>query len=230
MLSEILQLKFIGSFILGMLTPFGAVCVLPLYPGYLSYLATNLSKKKIVPHAIPKLGFLVALGIITFMSLFGLIFSTFLELSLSKIINIISPIAFTILFIISFLLVFNFDFSKLIPSFSGPIFSNPKLSAFFFGFFFGIIVLPCNPLFIALMFAKRSLVTDFLLNIIEFIFFGLGMSIPIIIFSILPQLKSKIVINGFVKYKNKINVVSGLIMMIISIYYLLFVFNILRLF
>ena len=80
------------------------------------------------------------------------------------------------------------------------------------------------------MFAKQSLVTDFLLNIIEFIFFGLGMSIPIIIFSILPQLKSKIVINGFVKYKNKINVVSGLIMMIISIYYLLFVFNILRLF
>ena len=33
---------FGSSFVLGLLTPLTAVCVLPLYPGFLSYLASHI--------------------------------------------------------------------------------------------------------------------------------------------------------------------------------------------
>ena len=34
---------FLTSFVLGLLTPLTAVCVLPLYPGFLAYLSNKLS-------------------------------------------------------------------------------------------------------------------------------------------------------------------------------------------
>jgi len=100
------------SFLAGLFAPIGAVCVLPLYPGFLSYLAGQVSqvesdetanKKKII-----MFGVIITLGVIISMFLFGLIFTFFLQESLTKAIGVISPIAFGILGIISLLLIFNF--------------------------------------------------------------------------------------------------------------------------
>ena len=104
------------AFVLGLLTPLGAVCVLPLYPGFLAYLAGQVSGKEAGRLTIFLFGLVITAGVILFMLILGILFTTVLQVSLTNVINIVSPIAFGILFIISLLLIFNVDIGPLPPS------------------------------------------------------------------------------------------------------------------
>lgn len=213
------------SFILGLLTPLTAVCVLPLYPGFLAYLSSkfssNVSKKT---YAL--LGLSATFGVIIFMLIIGLLFTTLLQQSLTTVIGIVSPIAFGILLIISLLLIFNFDFSRFLPQVRTSTEGNPLKSSFTFGFFFGAIVLPCNPGFITLFFARATLANSFLSGMGNFLAFGVGLAFPLLAFSLLSANWSQKIIGFLTKHKTKINRIAGILMLIISLYYLLCVFSI----
>ena len=214
------------SFILGLLTPLTAICVLPLYPGFLVYLSSQLSGKETNRRLPVLFGLIITSGVIFFMFLLGLVFTTFLEISLTKVIGIVSPIAFVILFVIGILLIFDVDAGRFFPRANIPRAGNPFLSAFIYGFFFGAIVVPCNPLFIAALFTKTVLSSNFISNILNFLFFGLGIGFPLLAFSVVSMEKSRSVINYLVKYKRNINLFTGIILMVISAYYLIIVFKI----
>lgn len=219
------------AFTLGLLTPLTAVCVLPLYPGFLSYLSSQMTQKKdeLSPPE-PKspfiFGIFITLGVLVFMFLLGIIFTTIFQISLTKVIGIVSPIAFGILGLISLGLIFDLDFSRFLPKTQAPLTKNPLVSSFLFGFFFGAIVIPCNPLLIAALFAKTATVMGFVTNMLSFLFFGLGIAAPLLFFSIISAGKSNIIIRFLVKYKKVINFLTGITMLGISIYYLVFVFRI----
>jgi cytochrome c-type biogenesis protein len=213
------------SFLAGLFAPLGAVCVLPLYPGFLAYLAGNLSGKE-SKKTIVMFGVIVTLGVIISMFLVGLIFTFFLQESLTKSIGIISPIAFAILAVVSVLLIFNFDLGRFFPKKTAPILKNPYLSSLVFGLFFGIIVLPCNPASLAVLFAVSTSTISFLLNLLNFLFFGIGMALPLLLLAIISAAKSKRVIGFLTKYKKVLNVAAGIVMLVISLYYLIFVFGV----
>jgi cytochrome c-type biogenesis protein len=216
--------NFISAFILGLLTPLTAVCVLPLYPGFLAYLSNQTNKKR----SLAYFGLLISGGVILFMLLLGLIFTTILQESLTSVIEIVSPIAFAILLIISILLIFDIDFGKIFPKVKSPITKNPYLTALIYGFLFGAIVIPCNPAFIAALFARSLLILNPIVNIFNFLFFGLGIGAPLLVFSLVSTNYSSQIINYLTSKKRIINLVAGSIMFAISLYYLIFVFNILN--
>ncbi len=218
--------NFASSFTLGLLTPLTAVCVLPLIPGFLSYLSNRLTGKGTNKKTLILIGLIVSSGVILFMFLLGLIFTTILKVSLTKVIGIISPIAFIILALISIFLIFNIEIGKFLPRIKTKSSQNPWRGAFLYGFFFGAIVVPCNPLFIAALFTKALTGMNFFINILTFIFFGIGISFPILLFSVISSAKSKAVINFLIKHKRKINLMAGMIMLAVSLYYLIVVFKI----
>lgn len=215
-----------NAFALGLGTPLGAACVLPLYPGFLSFLASKTGKDKNDRKSTLMFGFLATLGVTLFMFLIGLLFTVIFQISLTQVIGVISPIAFGILAIIGILLIFNVDFSRFFPHISSPTTNKPHLDAFLFGFFFGPIVLPCNPAFISAMLATAFTTADLMLNMGRFLFFGLGMGFPLIVLSALSMTASKTIINFFTQYARRINLVVGIILLAVSLYYLFFVFNI----
>lgn len=215
-----------STFIAGLITPLTAVCVLALYPGFLSFLSSQVDPNNIEKNLLQKLAILVATGVLTFMALFGIIFSGFLKVSLNNVVGIVSPIAFAILIILSLLLIFDFDFSRFIPKIDTPESKNPKLNALLFGFYFGAIVLPCSPATIAPLFAISLLSTRFLKNFLLFIFFGIGMTLPLLLISFLPRATSQSFVRYFAVNKTWINRTAGIIMLVISLYYLIYVFNI----
>jgi len=220
-------LNFWISFLAGLSAPLVAVCVIPLYPGFLAYFSSQLSTKwRNNKNGIILLGIISALGVIVSMLIIGLIFTGFLQSSLTNAIAIISPIAFIILLIVSILLIFNLDFSRHLPMASIPLVKNPLISAFVFGFFFGAITLPCNPAPLIVLFAISSSVSNFITNLLNFILFGIGMALPLLIFSLISAQWSEQVIGFLTKRKRAINLISGLLMLAISIYYLVFVFNV----
>jgi cytochrome c-type biogenesis protein len=219
---------FFTSFLLGLLTPLTAVCVLPLYPGFLAYLANQFNPND--PNAKKKyalFGLLVTIGVLIFMLALGLLFTTFLQQSLTKIIGIISPIAFGIMGVISLFLIFNVDFSRFMPHIKTPTSQRPTLSALLYGFFFGAIVIPCNPAFIGAFFARALIASNFASSMLNFLGFGLGLGFPLLAFSLISANYSQKIISFLTKHKKIFNLLAGLTMLAISIYYLFFVFKIL---
>ncbi len=215
-----------SSFVLGVLTPLTAVCVLPLYPGFLAYLANQISAKA-SRKQYALLGLVITAGVIVFMSLLGILFTTILQVSLTKVIGIISPIAFGILTIISTLLIFDVDIGRFLPKAQVKITKNPLRNALLYGFFFGAIVIPCNPAFIAAFFARVLLLDSAANSIFNFVFFGLGLGFPLLAFSLLSAKWSSKIISWGTTYKTSINRIAGILMLVISLYYLIVVFNVL---
>ncbi len=215
------------AFVLGLLTPTTAVCVLPLYPGFLAYLSNQLSGGESDKRKLAMFGLVISSGVILFMVLMGLIFTTILQVSLTSVISLVSPIAFGILMIISLMLIFDVDIGRFFPTTHVPTAKNPLVGAFSYGFFFGAIVVPCNPLFIAALFARTISAMSFIENVLSFFSFGVGMAFPLLAFSLISTAKSRAIIGFLTKYKRHINLSAGVIMLVISFYYLVFVFRVL---
>ncbi|NQZ85021.1 MAG: sulfite exporter TauE/SafE family protein [Nanoarchaeales archaeon] len=227
--------NLIQALVLGILTPLTAICVLPLYPAFLSYLTKQINTNQIEKDSttnsnknqILKFGVLVSLGVISFMFVIGLVFTSILQVSLTKIIGIITPFAFSILILIALGLIFNIKIHKqFFPKFIQPKSSNPNLNAYLYGFFFGSIVIPCNPLLIAALFTTSLTIGNFLENMLTFLMFGIGISAPLLLFAIISKVKTDLIIMFLTKYSNIINRVSGILILIVSIYYLIYVFRI----
>jgi len=214
------------AFVLGLLTPLTAVCVLPLYPGFLAFLSNKLTGKEDNKKTLILLGLTVVAGVILFMFLLGLLFTTILKVSLTNVIGIVSPIAFGFLGIVSILLIFDVDIGKFFPRYHTPLDKNPFWSSFLFGFFFGAIVVPCNPAFIIALFTRALSGMGFVTNMLSFVSFGVGIGAPLLVFAIISSGKSQGMINWLVGHKRKINLVAGVLMLAASLYYLIFVFKV----
>ncbi len=222
-------INFWISFLAGLSAPLVAVCVIPLYPGFLAYLSSQLDGKE-SRKTIAFLGIVVSSGVIISMLIIGLIFSLILKSSLTNAIGIISPIAFVILAIISIMMIIDFDIGRFLPKISSPVIENPLRSSFVFGLFFGAIVLPCNPAPLFVLFAVSSSTVNFISNLLNFIFFGLGMSLPLLLLAFVSYQWSGRVVGFLTRNKTIINRVSGVIMLGVSVYYLFFVFRIQEIF
>jgi cytochrome c-type biogenesis protein len=224
------------AFLLGLVTPLGAVCVLPIYPGFLVYLSSQVSGETASRKTIFLFGVIISAGVIIFMFLLGLVFTTILEISLTNVVGIISPIAFGILLIISLVLIVigiislvsnvNIDIWRFLPKGRAPMARNPWVSAFLYGFFFGAIVVPCNPGFIAILFARAASSIDFLQNVFRFLLFGIGVAFPLLVLAGASSAATDKIINFLTNNGKWVNLITGLIMMGISLYYLIFVFSV----
>ncbi len=226
------------AFTLGLFTPLGAVCVLPIYPGFLVYLSSQISAREPGRTTIFLFGLVISSGVILFMLLLGLVFTTILEISLTSVVQIISPIAFGILLVISLVLIvtgilalvsnIDVDIWRFLPKGRAPVVGNqnPWVSAFMYGFFFGAIVVPCNPGFIAILFARAVSTIDFAQNVFRFLLFGIGVAFPLLVLAGVSSAATDAVINFLTKHGNWVNLVAGLIMLGISLYYLIIVFRV----
>lgn len=215
-----------ASFVLGLLTPLTAACVLPLYPGFLSYLSSRLPEgAERETYALT--GAAVVGGVLTFMLLVGLLFTTVFQVSLTGVVSTVSPAAFALLGLVGVALLLDVDAEGIVPTVDPPSLGTPLRDAYGFGFFFGAIVLPCNPGFIAAFFSRSLLIASPATNILSFLSFGLGIGAPLLVFSLASLQWSEAVIGTITRHKTAINRVSGSIMLAVALYYLVVVFAVL---
>ncbi|WP_411967498.1 cytochrome c biogenesis protein CcdA [Haloferax sp. YSSS75] len=222
--------RLLELFVLGVGTPLTAACALPLYPGFLAYLARQSTRESGGQRGLPiaVLGGLVTLGAVSFMLAVGVVFSLLLEVSLTAVVEVVSPVAFGVLFVVSLALLADAKIFARIPTLEPPETRHPALSAFSYGFFFGAIVLPCNPGFIALFFARVPVLFDTAAeSLLGFFAFGLGIGAPLLAFSLVSERYSRQVTRWFARHTTAINRVTGAVMLVVSLYYLLVVFDVL---
>jgi cytochrome c-type biogenesis protein len=213
------------SFLAGLLTPLGAVCVLPLYPGYITFLAGPGDAVRGLEGRL-LLGMVTAAGVLASMFLFGLVVVYLFTFPLSGALSIISPVAYAILGIIGFLLILDVFPDLPVPALHVPGGRMPFLGAFLFGLFFGILILPCNAAPIVVLLAISTSTTDILVNMLNFVFFGIGMAVPLVAISVLSAYQGKKGTAFLVRHRRAINLATGSLMLAVAIYYLFFIMRV----
>jgi cytochrome c-type biogenesis protein len=211
------------SFLAGIYASVGAPCALVLYPGYVSFLAGRAGDERHRPEPFT-LGILVAMGVIVSMLIGGLIFSFAVEIGGGAVRNVFIPAAFIILFFFSLLLIFDINFGKISVANPVPRLKNPFAAAFFLGLTFGIIILPCNAAAIIVLLALAATATGLFEGLGAFLLFGLGITLPLIVLAGLSQVASRQVIAFLTRHQRVIRLMSGIIMLIISVWYLALLF------
>lgn len=217
--------SLVELFLIGVATPLTAACVIPLYPAFLAFLANQDESGE--GRSIVTLGLLVTTGVIACMALIGLVFTTLLESSLTLVVEAVSPVAFAILVVVSVALLLDLGVFTRMPTVEPPQSSHPSVSAFGYGFFFGAIVLPCNPAFVALFFARVPILFDSQLeSFLGFLAFGLGIGAPLLAFSLVSQPFATTVTRTLARHSGPVNRVTGAVMLVVSVYYLVVVFSV----
>lgn len=212
----------VTSFTLGVATPLSAVCVVPLYPGFLAFLS---NQDEDAP-SVAVLGVLVALGVVAFMTAIGLVFTTLLETSLTGVVELISIPAFGLLAVLGVVLLADLHPQSRLPTVEPPQTRYPAVSAFLYGGFFGAIVLPCNPGFISVFFARAFLFQDPVSSLANFWAFGIGMAAPLLAVAVVSEPWRDRVLGVLTSNRRAINAGTGALLLAISLYYLFGVFEI----
>ena len=211
------------SFLAGIYASVGAPCALILYPGYISFLAGRAGDERHRPEPFT-LGILVAMGVIVAMLIGGLIFSLAVETGGETVRNVFIPAAFIILFFLSLLLILDINFGKITIANPVPRLNNPFAAAFFLGMTFGIVILPCNAAAVVVLLALAATATGLFEGLGAFLSFGLGITLPLLILAALTQTTSRQVLGYLTRHRRAIRLTGGIIMLIISVWYLTLLF------
>ncbi len=213
------------AFVAGLLSPLGAACILPLYPGYLSFMVSQAGKVR-VPGARVLLGIIAGAGILAAMFVFGLFVGIIFTLPIGGVLAILSPIAYAILGIIGILLILGAGPGLPVRTPDVLKGRSPFGGAFVFGFFFGVLILPCNAGPITVLLALSTSAADLAANMGNFLAYGAGMAIPLIALSALSAAEGSRITQALAAHKRGINAATGLLMVSVAAYYLLVVYSV----
>lgn len=213
---------FVQHFVLGILTPLTAVCVIPLYPAFIAFLASTGGEGN--RGSVALLGGLVVAGVVAFMALIGIVYSVILGEAINDAVETLSPVAFWLLVGVGVVMLVDPTLFSRLPTAEPPQSRHPAASAFGYGFFFGAIVIPCNPGLIALFFSTTPVLYETQVeNMLGFLSFGLGIGAPLLAFALLSESFGQYVTRELAKHSSLVYRGTGLILLVVSVYYLAFV-------
>jgi cytochrome c-type biogenesis protein len=214
----------ITSLLLGLLTT-TCPCILPLYPGFLAYLSAQdeMGRKKYF------LGLFVLFGVLTMMlTLGGLI--ALLAIPVGSILVYILPLADILILILGVLLLLNRNPFKTLPQIQSPTLRHPYINAYVYGLLYGPIALPCSGPMVVSIFALSFTVGDAFNQLWVFLWFGLGLGVPLLILSFLSAAFQRQLTTLFARHSQTVNFIGGLLLVGVAIYDLIKNWKLLMLF
>lgn len=191
-------------------------CVLPLYPGFLAYLAGGqeaLSSSK----GRYFLGFFVLAGVLSMMvALGGLI--ALLSVSIGSALSIVIPVSDLLIFSLGVLLILNINPFKSLPQIRVPLLSHPFINAYLYGLLYGPIALPCSGPLVVGIFVYSFTAGEALSKLVVFLWFGLGFGLPLLLLSFLSGALQRKITRFLARHARQINLFGGLLLVGIAIY------------
>lgn len=210
-------------FWLGVLTPLTAVCVIPLYPAFIAFLASADGEGRRRSPLL--LGALVVTGVVAFMTLVGVVYSLVLGQAVNDAVETVSPVAFWILAGVGIVMLTRPTLFASLPTVEPPQSEYPAASAFGYGFFFGAIIIPCNPGLIATFFSTTPVLYDTQLgSMLGFLAFGLGIGAPLLAFAVVSETAGRTVTRFLAQHSTHVYRATGIIVLAVAAYYIWFVF------
>ena len=193
-------------------------CLLPMLPIYISYFSGSDSEKnKALKNSIAfVLGFSLIFIILAILSnLMGIFLTQYLRYI---------KYAFGVLIIflgLNYMEIFKFKLFSKFKKFNSDVKDMGIIKAFIFGIMFSISMTPCVGTFLSSALLLIANQDSLLKGTILIVLYCLGLGIPFIISSLLID-KLKNVFNVIKKNFKKVKIISGIILIIMGIYLILF--------
>jgi len=214
----------ITSLLLGLLTT-TSPCILPLYPGFLAYLngQSEMGRQKYF------LGVFVLAGVLTMMlALGGLI--ALLSVPVGKVLLYVIPVANLLILSLGILLLLDRNPFKTLPQIQLPALRHPFGNAFIYGLLYGPIALPCSGPMVVSIFALSFTVGEAFSQLWAFLWFGVGLGVPLLVLSLLSGALQRQLTVFFARHSRVINIIGGLLLIGVAVYDLSKNWNLLMLF
>lgn len=176
--------EYLQAFLLGNTAILTNVCILPLYPGLLAYMAANAQNEG-AQRAMKWLGVLVLLGVLTMMVLVGgLLFV--LQQSFGAILPIVLPLIYGIVILLGVLMIMGHNPFNRLQMVQTPVMQNPYIGAYVYGLLLGPMTLPCaGPIILSAFLLGTGSATELADGLLYFFFFGLGFGWPLVLLPLL---------------------------------------------
>jgi cytochrome c-type biogenesis protein len=203
-------------------------CVLPLYPGYLAYIAGGQGQLE-TSRGRYFLGFFVLAGVLSMMlTLGGLI--ALLSVSIGGALSIVIPVADLIIVVLGVLLLLDINVFSKIPQIRVPLFSHPFVNAFAYGLLYGPIALPCSGPLLVSIFALSLSVQEALGRLLVFLWFGIGFGLPLLALSLISGGAQRWITRQLALRSRLFNLIAGGLLIGVGVYDFSANFELLKLF
>jgi len=194
-------------------------CGYPMLPGYISYyLGVTSSLIKAVSHGVA-----CVLGMITVFSTIGAI-ASLVGSVINPFISYLELVAgiSTILFGVSILI--EIDFSPLNLLLKAPK-SRGAAGIFLYGVIYGLATLGCSaPVFFSIL--SWAIASGPMNGFITFLAYAIGMSVPVILTTVLVVMAKKSILKKIVKMTPWLQKMSGIILIIIGTYLIYYYYTV----
>jgi cytochrome c-type biogenesis protein len=190
-------------------------CALPLYPGFLAYLAAR--REDGTRSAAKWLGLVVLAGVLTTMTVLGALMAM-LAVSTSSVLRIVTPLADIVVIALGIVLLLGHDPFARLPML-GPtrIGGGMVSSAYTYGLLYGPIALPCAAPLLVAMFGLSLSLDSFIAALSFFIAFGLGFGMPLLAISLLAYAKQRSLVRFFAAHRAVVSRLAGAVLVVVGL-------------
>jgi cytochrome c-type biogenesis protein len=205
------------AFALGNAAILTNACLLPLYPGLIAFLAGNANNEQ-SRRATGWLGVLVLAGILTMMTLIGLVLFL-LQQSFGDALTLLLPLIYAIVIGLGIMMVMGRNpFAKL-ATVQSPMLRNPYITAYIYGLLFGPMTLPCTGPIILSAFALGANNTGELINgLLYFLAFGLGFGWPLALLPLAALSVQKRLVRTLASNHLLLTRISGILLIAVGLF------------
>lgn len=134
--------QLVTGFTLGNAAILTNVCLLPLYPGLIAFLAGNAQNEE-SKRATGWLGLLVLAGILTMMILIGFLLVA-LSATFTDVLPVLLPVIYVVVIALGLLMLSGRNPFNRMTTMQAPVLKNPYVTAYVYGLMFGPMTLPCT--------------------------------------------------------------------------------------
>lgn len=209
--------ELVTAFGLGNTAILNNVCLLPLYPGLLAFLAGNAGPQQQNRARMGLLGSIVLLGVLTMMIVVALLLHL-LNAATEDVLPILLPTIYGVVILLGVLMILGFNPWARFQSVRAPMLSNPYVTAFSYGLLLGPMTLPCiAPLIITAFALGANDAGELLDGILYFLAFGLGFGWPLVVLPLVAVQSQRRFIGWMTNNHGLLTRVSGVLLIGIGI-------------
>ncbi|MBC8160933.1 MAG: hypothetical protein H7Z42_06910 [Roseiflexaceae bacterium] len=208
--------QYLEAFLLGNGAILGNVCMLPLYPGLLAFLASRSEQSG--RGGTRWLGALVLAGVLSLMVLVSLLLFS-LRRSISSILPVLLPGVYGAVLLLGVLMLVGVNPFKRLSTAQAPVLRNPYATAYLYGMLLGPMTLPCTgPLIISAFALGAGNAASLAEGLAYFFIFGLGFGWPLVLLPLLASAGQRHLTGWLVQHSSALSRASGALLVLIGLF------------
>lgn len=194
-------------------------CALPLYPGFLAYLAASGDRTG-GTGVVRWLGLFVLLGVLTMMIALGAVLalaSGAVSGGSAAVRIVVTIAAELVVILLGVLLVAGVNLFAKLPSLGANVRAGgPVLSAYLYGVLYGPIALPCSAALLISIFTLSVTIASFAERMLFFLAFGLGFGVPLFVISLLAPAQQSWLLRQFTRRYALATRLAGIVLILVG--------------